>query len=537
MYKVLIADDEKKVCQLIYMLVDWKSLDMEVIGMVHNGCDALEMIQDKQPDIVITDIRMPGMSGLEMIEKTTAEREIKTKFIIISGYKEFRYAQAAVRYGVNDYLLKPIRQIELMETLSKMRMQFQKQQEIVSNEEQLRKTLENNRRKLRRGIFTDVLFQGKGSRQNLVLDKVNEAYAYEFKKGIYQVLAIRLDHAESIYGRNAEILEEKSTRLILQELGEYCYDLGIIYQSGVLYVILNYEKEAASLIKKGIKNLLSEVFLQDAIYQQMDVTIGIGCMQEDISGLLESLHDAECAYQERIISGVGKMYEYKKENHSFVYSSFFQEFNSAFLFAATSLNTEQMQKALEHLKRELLDRKDTTGHEILQMTKEVCNLYLMSLKANNIQMDNADSFIQNFNEYANECNTFQELFRYLNKTILDSANRIIEDKKQEITKPIRMAKQIIESEYMNSITIEDISIRVGFSASHFSTMFKKETGVTFLEYLSSVRMKNAKEMLKEGNKNIATICEEVGYSDVKYFTKSFRKHTGLKPNEYRKLYS
>ncbi len=537
MCKVLIADDEKKVCQLLHMLVDWEELGMEVIGMVHNGCDALEMIKEKRPDIVITDIRMPGMSGLEMIEEVKKDSQLHAKFVIISGYKEFQYAQAAVRYGVNDYLLKPIRKEELLATLTKIQAQLKKQSEKFSNEEQLRKSLENNRRKLRRGIFTDILFQGGTNRQKLTLEKVNEEYGYEFKEGNFQILAIRLDHAESIYGRNTEVLEEKSMNLILQELGEYCNEIGIIYQNGVIYAVINYEKEGSVLVKKGIKSLLADAFLQDAIYQQMDVTIGVGGMKEDISGLPESLHDAECAYQERILSGAGKIYEYSGEESSLADSEIFQEFNNSFLFATTNLNVEQMQKALDYLKRGLSERKDTTGHEVLQMTKEVCNLYLMCLRSNNIFVEKADTFMQTFNEYADDCNSFPELFSHLSKTILDSVMQIIDDQKQEITKPIRMAKQMMENEYMNPITVEDVSAKVGFSASHFSTMFKKETGVTFLEYLSGVRMRKAKEMLKESNKNIATICEEVGYSDVKYFTKSFRKHTGLKPNEYRKLYS
>jgi two-component system response regulator YesN len=90
---------------------------------------------------------------------------------------------------------------------------------------------------------------------------------------------------------------------------------------------------------------------------------------------------------------------------------------------------------------------------------------------------------------------------------------------------------------MKPITLDDVSTIVGFNTTYFSTVFKKETGFTFLEYLSNIRMNKSKELLKETNKNIAAVCEEVGYSDVKYFTRSFKKHTGLKPNEFRKLYS
>ena len=115
MLKVLIADDEIKVSKLILHLVQWEELGMEVIGTVNDGVEAFELILEKQPDIVITDIRMPGMDGIELVEKATKEMESSKKvfFVIISGYSQFEYAQQAVKLGVEDYLLKPIKKKEL----------------------------------------------------------------------------------------------------------------------------------------------------------------------------------------------------------------------------------------------------------------------------------------------------------------------------------------------------------------------------------------------------------------------------------------
>ncbi len=116
-------------------------------------------------------------------------------------------------------------------------------------------------------------------------------------------------------------------------------------------------------------------------------------------------------------------------------------------------------------------------------------------------------------------------------------DKIIEDKRQSDTKPIRDAKQFIQDNYNRQITLEEVSGKVGFNATYFSSLFKKETGYTFLEYLSEVRINKAKELLKDTNYSVMVICENVGYSDIKHFTKTFVKHTNLKPNEYRKLYS
>ncbi|MEG1575342.1 MAG: response regulator, partial [Clostridium sp.] len=118
MLKVIVADDEEKICQLIVKLVDWTSLGMEVAAIASNGIEAMEKIISLKPDIVITDIRMPGYDGLELIKRAKSEG-INTEFIIISGYRHFEYAQNAIRYGVGDYLLKPIKKDELMDALKR----------------------------------------------------------------------------------------------------------------------------------------------------------------------------------------------------------------------------------------------------------------------------------------------------------------------------------------------------------------------------------------------------------------------------------
>ncbi|EIW26972.1 response regulator receiver protein, partial [Pelosinus fermentans A11] len=115
MLKVLIADDEEKICQLIEKLIDWQALDMKLSGVANNGIEALEKIEALSPDVVITDIRMPGYDGLDLVKKTR-ELNVGVEFVIISGYRHFEYAQTAIKYGVSDYLLKPIKKQELTET-------------------------------------------------------------------------------------------------------------------------------------------------------------------------------------------------------------------------------------------------------------------------------------------------------------------------------------------------------------------------------------------------------------------------------------
>ena len=139
MLKVVIADDEARVCSLIQMLIDWDELDMTLCGTAGNGIEALELVKTQHPDILITDIRMPGCHGLELIERAK-QVSPHLEIVIISGYAHFEYAQSAIRHGVGDYLLKPINKQELMSTLRKLAQRCRTRASLGSEVEQLRRS-------------------------------------------------------------------------------------------------------------------------------------------------------------------------------------------------------------------------------------------------------------------------------------------------------------------------------------------------------------------------------------------------------------
>lgn len=148
MIKVIVADDEIRVCNLVCNLVNWESFNMKIVGTAHDGLSAYELIEKENPDLIITDIRMPGMDGLTLISKAKSicpEAEI----IIISGYRDFEYAQNAIRYGVNDYLLKPIKKDELENTLLNMKNAWEKRVETLNETEKLIGQLKSDKGQLR----------------------------------------------------------------------------------------------------------------------------------------------------------------------------------------------------------------------------------------------------------------------------------------------------------------------------------------------------------------------------------------------------
>ena len=163
MWKVIIADDEKLICRLVQALVDWNSLGMEIVGTAENGPEALEFVKNLKPDILITDIRMPGCDGLELI-KQTRSLSPDMEIVIISGYAHFEYAQTAISYGVGNYLLKPIKQNELLETLTKIAKRLENRQNNLESMDSVHRNSLNDLKRLRERLLHDVLMGKKNFR-------------------------------------------------------------------------------------------------------------------------------------------------------------------------------------------------------------------------------------------------------------------------------------------------------------------------------------------------------------------------------------
>lgn len=535
--KVIIADDEEKICQLIDKLIDWEEMRMQVSAVVHNGIDALKAIEKLHPQIVITDIRMPGYDGLEMIKRAKAVSE-QSEFIIISGYTHFEYAKTAIKYGVKDYILKPVKKNELTDALNRIKNEYMEKTDRLSTEEQNRIFIKNSLDKLRAAFFSEVLFKKRVVGEELTLEKINKEYHYHFAEGKFQIVLIKVDGLEDWMQDNNSYMQDKLFKVKKKYLQTKCFDYESAFMENCCYVILNYRPEEIKEIRRALKSLLDELLLQKDILENLNITLGVGLVKESIGDINNSLKTALWAIEQRLVLGVNRIIDGEDISlNEIADSTFFDEFNKKITYGLDRMDEGLISDALDYLKEYQEQRKNLTGHEIIQMSKEAINLYLFVMRKNKFTVKDADNFFERCSTAIENIGDAQGIYKYLNHTIKESYKEALTHKKQEDHKPIREAKRYIEKHYKEAVSLEIVSDYVGFNAAYFSSLFKKETGITFLEYLTDTRMKKAKELLKETNLKVAVICEEVGYSDVKYFTKSFTKYTSLKPNEYRKIYS
>ena len=533
MIKVLIADDEAKVCQLICNLVDWASFDMQIVGTAANGLEALEKVRSLAPDLMITDIRMPGCDGLELIARAKAENDA-LEFVIISGYRHFEYAQTAIKSGVGDYLLKPIKKAELSATLEKMRARHLRRTEQISTEERLRLRLQSDIDKLRSGLFADLLSETPVPH---TLGELNQDYHYEMRPGLFAAFLIKLDCEFSAFSSGAlSLLEEKTSALFREAAGPFCYDTEICFQGSRAYGVLNFAPDQREELRRALKNALGELSMQNSFLAGATVTIGLGETVDSPEQIAVSLESAGRAVAERLVAGCGQLLTAPApKEDSLRLRAQLGELERALDAGLEVLDQPAVLAALAQFSDDLL-AAELSGEAVLLGAEQAYALYLRRLDRLGFHLPEILTEEQ-FSSRADLCGSAAGLFRLLRETVAVSLEAVAAERRAADTRPIRAAKQYIQEHFAQPLTLEEVSGIAGFNPSYFSSLFKKECGQNFIEYLAEVRIAKAKELLRDSNLSVAEICEAVGYLDLKYFTKTFKKATGIKPGEFRKLYS
>ena len=537
MIKVLIADDEEKVCILISKLVNWKDFDMEVVTTVYNGIEALDYIKKCPVDVAITDIRMPGYDGIELISKAKEINE-RIEFIIISGYRHFEYAQSAIKYGVSDYLLKPIKKEELNGTLEKIRLQCLKRAEQLSAQEQLRLRLQDDTSKQREQLFLDLLLNS--SKEIASLEELNQTYCFKFDKGIFQFTAIKIDcRYEDFNTDSIQVLDEKISKILDSILRDSCREMEIYCKDTIVYALLNYSPENSQSLRRQLKAVMSELSVQQTVFDKVSFTLCVGKQIEDVRKLSECFSSARNAVFQRLVDGIGKMIddspatEYAPIKQDLLLGDFRRQMSRA----VELLDLQAAQVAVDVLASAVEINEKTKGSRVYKLVLAAGEMFEVLIKNTQYNVEIPAEIYEEFKIRSSLCGKIEQLFESLNLFIGTQIDFIVQGRKQADNRPIRMAKEYIQRNYMKPIGLEEISEMLGFNLSYFSALFKKETGKNFLEYLTEVRIANAKELLRETNLSVAEICNRVGYLDQKHFIATFKKYAGIKPREFRKLYS
>lgn len=526
MLKVVIADDEERVCRLVQVLADWDALGMEVAGIASNGLEALELVKQIHPDILITDIRMPGCYGLELIQHAK-ESLPQLEIVIISGYAHFEYAQSAIKHGVGDYLLKPIQKGELMTTLRKLGDRCRTRQ--VEGKQQSRRYSQEDCFRLQNRLVLDLAEQRLKAPTAQILE---QEYCFAIQPGLLQILLLKLDYdLEQFSSASVSVIWEKAKTIFVSVLRPVCQNAVFYFQDAWGCAILNYAPDQKEALRGRLREGLNQLVAQRALFGPVEFSLGLSTPSAQPEGLPQQFWEANDVVCERLLEGSGRLLEGRPVASSLAEENLLERYGRNVELLLDTLEQPQASQAVDLLQESALAVPGVRGRELLELVRSAGKLFALRVCG-----EEARKETEYFEKQCLQCSRAQDLFTCLKKFQQRLLERTLQRRENESQRPIRVAKQYVQSHYSQNITLEDVCAATGFSVSYFSALFKKETGEGFAKYLTRVRMERAKELLQETNLSVAEICSRVGYVDLKHFNQTFKKVTSLSPGQYRKLY-
>lgn len=513
MYKVLIADDELIIRQGLRYILDWHELGYEIIGEEANGSDALHSIMTKKPDLVLLDIRMPQMLGIDVV-KHARDQGYQGKFIILSGFTDFEYAQAAIRYGVDYYLTKPIDEDELLRTV----------QEISSNlseEKEQEEVLGQYRDKAKGMILYDIIMNQA--------DYAGIDYADLFPQADrYQVVVCERysqDDSQSAY-RFADLLKttnEDPTSYDSIQLDDN--EVILLRGTTVLHRFQQFLEHYDREQKPQINSPLDSLFITYG--RIVDCIENIHLSYQE--ALLLQKRRFFCEYHQHTIG-----YDQLPEEHA-AESDILGEDNlnqycellSGYIQAA---KRNQVAETLKDLENQLYQ----SGSDIMKIKLFLTDLYLSIKERLSHLYHNANIPFPGNSEIIDYIGNryylyeivlyFSEQFEMIMRTIGNpSSDSVMDD-----------IIHYIEHNYMNNIKLENIAPLFGYNSSYLGKIFTKKVGEGFNVFIDKVRIKHSKELLVETELKVYEISEKVGYRNVDYFHTKFKRYVDQSPAEYRK---
>lgn len=503
MRKIMLIEDEELILQGLKNIVDWEAMDMQIVHMAHNGCEALEQFAREPVDIIVTDINMPVMDGIAFLTQLRQSEE-RAKCIILTGYDEFEYARCAIRLGVVDYILKPIDEEKLVAVL------LQSDRELEEYD------------KKREGNIDDKIGWLQFLRGMLPKEEADE----------YIELLPKLDSADMVYAAvmklDIESLKRAKMTDILVELHAAGKQVRAIYLSADSLLLLLY---GTDLDGAQAQEILAG--LQDEIESKYGILsfIGIGRPFTDYRGIQNAWQEAQRLQKYQVIEGYGSCVS-AQQIHGRKAEDI--EFDSAALRKMIlQKDQDSAQNYLEdlfinHVKKEAA--VDDLYHVCLKaaiLLQEIKEEYQLLNKEN----------MQNLTEMIDRIFKAEDLFSIravLMGEIVEIIYYLHEDNSQ-YTPVVKQIMSEVQQNYKEDMNLKTLSYKYHMNASYLGQIFQKEVGCSFAQYLSNIKNSIAKDMILNTNMRINDIAREVGYPDTSYFYRKFKQCYGVSPASLREM--
>lgn len=510
METVFIADDEATIREGLKYIIDWEELGFTICGEAGNGEEALQEILRLNPSLVLMDMRMPKLFGLEVIEQAK-QQGFSGTFVILSGYSDFKYAQTAMKYGVKYYLTKPMDEEELEKVAAEV-------YESIQKERQKKEDNEFFRSKSKKEILQDIM-NGKVPYELLNLTELN------LEAEVYQVVLY-----ENFQIGEVELPYQFADMFMLADSGNNSFEHFMVKGKNVLLLKGNFATEKFRRFLKHYETVPQKGSPLDTLF------ISYGSIVTDIRQLRQSYEEAAAL--------LGRRFFCEKGQHVLGYQELPNQQEKKLMIDTTQVETycnlltdflqtfnrRKMQETMRELEQYLY-HADTDISEVKLFTTD---LYLQIKEIMNhrynavtIPFDSNQDIIA----FINEQHYLYEITDYFTEQFEAVMSSIGNSSRDSVLDDILY---YIEHNYPSNIKLESIAALFGYNSSYLGKIFNKNVGESFNSYVDQVRIKHAIELLVENKHKVYEIAEMVGYKNVDYFHKKFKKYVGESPAEYRK---
>lgn len=538
--RLLIAEDELWLRKRLVSTIDWSSYGISEVYEAEDGGEALEIALKEKPDIVITDIRMPELSGIDLMKKLN-ENSIFSKMIVVSGYDDFEYAQGALRMGAINYLLKPVDEEELLDSVKRCveELKKEKNKETVFDKQSAASEM------LMEHIYEDLIFETSEKRTEELLQKLSrKEIGFPFQSAAVVNMQVR----EHTFFVNDKVKSDMWSvyQWLRRNLQEDCYECQYLYMRGSQIVLLLFGDDPEAKFMERVENWVQLIL--EALQKELNISLfmAAGDVTDDFSGIHRSYEMAQKKIKEKRAEEKRILALRNQETE--------QELNTRFDDVYGEYDFKLLIKEIRNGDSE---KAQTELQAILQSSsRRLQSADMMKLQLFYMNFINriAGACLPECEAYADElamqCMTvMRELIYIGSDTIVtemwDCLKKFVE-KLVEVYQEnngkrkhwmIDQVLQYVEENYNTALSTRDIAGCFFMNTSYFSKLFHEQMGCTFSNYLINVRVEKAKMMLTQTNMKLYDIAEAVGYTNVQYFSTIFKEKEGLTPSAFRQMRS
>lgn len=530
MPKILIIDDETIFRKGLRAMISSWDEDWDVVGDARDGYEALELLERLGPDVILTDVRMPRMDGLQL-QQICRQRFPHIACIVISGYEDFTYVQQSMRHGAKDYLLKPVERGELGDVLDRLKQDMRHRSAIpplrvARQEEQL------IRQHVGEHLIAGLLRGSVSTEEVDLLRKIG----IEFDERYFACMVIKLDKQsvdkERFVKANPSLFQLYIQQFVQEILDHRLNGFSFIFSDTEVAALINLPDNGSS--KRLLLETASSIRTQIQSLSNLTVTIGVGTIVEGVSSIPKTYNEAGVALLYRLIVGGDKVLEYEQTAGDNPFKSEMKKWSwepldssiskgrtvevdsrvTAFItdLCRTAPNPEavhrQICKLLIHYYEfaENLDitRKWLGTKDIRSLLVDVCS-------------------ISSIDELIEKCSA---LLGKLTDCIASSGKQVDQD-------PIQQSLRYLERHFRKTLSLKEVADHVYLNPAYFSSLFKHRTGKTFIEKLTELRVQEAKQKLALSDEKISVLAENTGFLNIRHFNRVFKQETGMTPKDYR----